>query len=77
MRKPSIACESESPNPLYWIAVFLIAACAVGLRFAIKGRDLEIGNFIVSVISGLCLAVVICGLINFKNSPIQPKGGNG
>ena len=75
--KPSNEAHLVKPNLSYWGILLLITAITVALRFTIRSNDLELGNFVVTVISGLCLAVIICGLIDFKNSPatFRPEHG--
>ncbi len=58
------------PKISYW-AIFLCIMIAVPLlRFSIYDKDYEIGNIVVSTVSGCCVAMVVCGLINFKNKPL-------
>jgi hypothetical protein len=52
---------------IYWIVIFCITIIVVALRFAIKSSDYSIGNFIVTIISGLCIALIIAGLMKFRN----------
>lgn len=77
MRKPSSAPSLQKPRLMYWIALVLITTSTVWLRFTIQVSDLEIGNFVVSVVSGLCLAAILCGLINFRNLPFRSAGAHG
>ncbi|MEJ7645784.1 MAG: DUF4184 family protein [Chryseolinea sp.] len=75
--KPSTNATIQRPQLWYWVMLLTITAVAVCLRFAVRNSDLEIGNFVVTVISGLCLAVTICGLIKIKASAVPdiPKHG--
>ncbi len=75
--KPSKNATLRKPKLSYWIMLIIITTCAVWLRFTVQQYDLEIGNFIVTAISGSCLAAVICGLINFGNPPVQLPGEHG
>jgi len=52
---------------LYWIIFLLITGATVALRFTIHPSDYEIGNLVVTTVSGMLLAVVVNGFINFNN----------
>lgn len=54
------------PNILYWLLLIVFAALAVTIRFAIKSSDYNLGNFIVTSISGVCIGLLLCGCIKFK-----------
>jgi len=47
----------------------MVAAAVVKIRFLVAPKDFELGNFVVSCISGILIALVCCGFINFKNTP--------
>ena len=55
----------------YWIYLLLITVVAVGLRFLVKSSDYHLGNFVVTVISGFCIALVVTGLMRFKNDLVR------
>ena len=67
-KSPSHKSELISPRILYWILVFAIAVIVLRLRFFIRTSDYDLGNVVVSSITGLLIGVVCCGFINFKNS---------
>jgi hypothetical protein len=67
-KSPSYKSELISPRILYWILVFAIAVIVLRLRFFIRTSDYDLGNVVVSSITGLLIGVVCCGFINFKNS---------
>ncbi len=71
-KRKSDSTPVRDPKFSYWIILFLMTLLILWIRFYIHPEDLDLGNFIVSVISGLLLASVCCGFINFKNS-IQEK----
>jgi hypothetical protein len=56
---------------MYWILLMVITAATVGVRYRIHAADMAVGNIVVSIISGLCLAVIINGFINFKTTTID------
>ncbi|HTE33755.1 MAG TPA: DUF4184 family protein [Chryseolinea sp.] len=60
-----------APRLSYWIMVSFVTLCIVALRFIIQSKDYEIGNLIVTCISGFCLALILCGLVDFKNVRLQ------
>jgi hypothetical protein len=55
------------PRIEYWLIVVGIAGLVVLARFMIDGWNPVIGNQVVSLISGLCLAVIVAGLIKFRS----------
>jgi hypothetical protein len=55
---------------LYWFTLATIAMVITWVRFLIRPLGHDIGNLIVSIISGLLLALVCCGLIKFKRTNI-------
>ncbi|SHH80022.1 protein of unknown function [Chryseolinea serpens] len=56
------------PRIDYWALLAVITMAVVALRFWIKPSDYHLGNAVVSVVSGLLVALVLCGWINFKNT---------
>ena len=54
-------------NWLYWLSFVLIAISTILIRFTIHPSDYEIGNFVVTSVSGIILALVVNGLLNFRN----------
>lgn len=48
---------------IYWVMIFAISIAIVALRFFVEHSDFNLGNFVVSSISGFCVALVICGLL--------------
>lgn len=59
------------PDNRYWILLILITAATVGARYSVYAADMAVGNIVVSIISGLCLAVIINGFINFKTTTMD------
>jgi hypothetical protein len=53
------------PQWQYWFTLTALIAITVGCRFYIFPNDYQLGNVVVTVISGLCLGLIICGLIRF------------
>ncbi|HEY5750434.1 MAG TPA: DUF4184 family protein [Chryseolinea sp.] len=56
------------PKVDYWALLAVITLAVVALRFWIKSSDYHLGNAVVSTVSGLLVALVLCGWINFKNT---------
>jgi hypothetical protein len=77
VKRPAQDSELTSPKIVYWILVFTIAILVLRLRFFINSSDYDLGNVVVSSISGLLIGVVCCGFINFKNSIHYQKSLNG
>jgi hypothetical protein len=59
------------PVLTYWFYLIVITIGVVAIRFAIKSSDYNLGNLVVSCITGLCIGLVVCGLIKFKNTVIN------
>jgi len=62
---------------LYWFTIVTLTLVITWVRFVIRPLGTDIGNFIVSVISGVLLALVCCGFINFKRINIAEESLNG
>ena len=59
------------PSVLYWSVIILMTLSVVFLRFIILPSDLNLGNFVVSSISGFCLALILTGFLK-KRSTFNP-----
>lgn len=77
LKKPSQDRELLAPKISYWILVFAIAIVVLRVRFFYHVADYNLGNVVVSSITGLLIGVVCCGFINFKNSIHYQKSLNG
>lgn len=69
--------QLTNPKIIYWIAVVVIGTVVLRMRFFISPADYNLGNVVVTSISGLLFGLVCCGFINFKNSIHYQKGLNG
>jgi len=67
MIKPAADAVTYKPRNIYWILLVFITGAVVAVRFMVK-PDYTLGNSVVCTISGLLLALVLCGLINFRNT---------
>jgi hypothetical protein len=76
-KKPSQHRELTAPKISYWLLVFAIAIVVLRVRFFYHVSDYNLGNVVVSSITGLLIGVVCCGFINFKNSIHYQKSLNG
>jgi hypothetical protein len=52
-------------NLRYWTILILITLLVVAIRFLIHHSDFNLGNLVVSMISGICIGLICCGLISF------------
>jgi hypothetical protein len=77
MIKPSPVRLPSSPQVIYWFTLLIILAATVWIRFLVFPADYNEGNLVVSVMSGLVLSLVCCGLINFKDTTRQQGSLNG
>jgi hypothetical protein len=60
--------DLHRPSVIYWLALIAITAMVVIIRFAIRSDDYNLGNFVVSCISGFCIALISCGFMSFERS---------
>lgn len=77
LKKPVGDAETVAPRISYWLLVFAIAVVVLRIRFFIHPSDYNLGNVVVTGITGLMIGVVCCGFINFKNSIHYQKSLNG
>jgi hypothetical protein len=68
LMRPNEKSMTTKPDFRYWVFVTLITTLAVVVRFSIKSADFNPGNIVVSIISGFCIAVFVCGLIRFNKA---------
>jgi hypothetical protein len=66
-REPQQHTVITRPSIAYWLLLLLITAAIVLIRFAIYPDDYNLGNVVVSSISGLCLALIINGMFRFRS----------
>jgi Domain of unknown function (DUF4184) len=76
LRPVSIQYQSTQKF-LYWFTLVTITVIVTWTRFVIVPLDSNIGNLIVTAISGFLLSLVCCGLINFKNTTLPQQSLNG
>jgi hypothetical protein len=76
-KKPVHEATLVAPKISYWLLVFAIGVAVLRIRFFIHSADYNLGNVVVSGISGLLVGVVCCGFINFKNDILYQKSLNG
>ena len=77
LMRPSQARTYSRQKFLYWFTIGTITLVITWIRFVIRPLGTDVGNLIVSVISGLLLALVCCGFINFKRTNIAQESLNG
>jgi len=77
LKKPFSCISLTSPRIAYWLVVFCIATVVIKVRFYIYPDDYDLGNTVVTSISGLLIGVVCCGFINFKNTIYYQGSLNG
>lgn len=52
----------------YWVIILLVSCSVIFLRFGFDRQSLNLGNFVVSSISAILVAVLIGGLVKFKSA---------
>jgi hypothetical protein len=77
VKKPVHEATLVAPKIAYWLVVLATAIIVLRLRFLIYPFDYNLGNVVVSGITGLLAGVMVCGFINFKNSIHFQKSLNG
>lgn len=77
LKKPVPILEISAPRITYWLLTLTIALAVLRIRFFIHPSDYNLGNVVVSSITGLLIGVVCCGFINFKNVIQYPERPNG
>jgi hypothetical protein len=58
--------KCDPPFLSYWVLLIFVTASIVAIRFAVYAADYNLGNFVVTTISGGCIALIICGVIRFN-----------
>jgi hypothetical protein len=76
-KKPRAVQTLTSPKIIYWISVVSIATVILRVRFFLSPSEYNLGNVVVTSITGLIIAVVCCGFINFKNNTYYQESLNG
>jgi len=77
VKKPIVTEQLVIPKIRYWLLVFAIAIVVLRVRFFIHSSDYNLGNVVVSSITGLLIGIVCCGFINFKKNVHYQKSLNG
>ena len=75
--KPATTTVISKPRIAYWLLVLAIAIVILRLRFFIHPHDYNLGNVVVSAITGLMAGTILCGFINFRNAPLYQNSLNG
>jgi hypothetical protein len=55
--------SSEKPSLIYWILLLSISFLVLSVRFLVRPEQLELGNFVVSAISALCVGLLATGIL--------------
>jgi hypothetical protein len=77
LKKPQDNFQPAPPRIGYWIMVFAIAITVLRIRFLIHPSDYNLGNVVVTGISGLLVGVLCCGLVRFRSRIHFQKSLNG
>lgn len=75
LKKPAVGRDHHRPNLYYWLSLLAVAAVVVEIRFLLRPADFNLGNLVVSCISGLSVALVVCGWINFAQHGQKDAAG--
>ena len=63
------------PTIGYWAIIVAVTASVVTMRFMLDEWSPKVGNQVVSLISGLCLAMVVAGLVKFRTVTVNYSNG--
>lgn len=75
--RPATSDMISKPRIGYWLLVLAIAIVILRLRFFILPYDYNLGNVVVTAITGLMAGTIVCGFINFRNAPLYQNSLNG
>jgi hypothetical protein len=67
LMKPHEKILVSRPSFGYWALVLLISCGVVFLRFSFNRQSLNLGNFVVSSISAILVALLLSGFVKFKS----------
>jgi len=70
LMRPNKNVSVYYPTFFYWLLVLIIAGGVLYLRFFFDSQSMDLGNFVVSSISAILVAILVCGFIKFKNQVI-------
>lgn len=59
------------PSALYWLIIVLVTSVILFCRFFWLPKTLDEGNFVVSLITALCISLFIAGRFRFANNSIK------
>ena len=69
--KPLKNFPVTQPTILYWLLLGVIASVITFLRFYFTTKSLDLGNFVVSAVSAILVAMLVGGLVKFKRNIIS------
>jgi hypothetical protein len=70
LMKPEKNSPVYQPTLLYWLLVGVIASGIVSLRYYFATQGLDLGNFVVSAVSAILIAILISGFVKFKRNAV-------
>lgn len=65
LKRSTVPFTAVNPSVWYWVILLLFMIVATAIRFAIYSADYNIGNLVVSSISGLCIGLIVLGWVSF------------
>jgi hypothetical protein len=68
--KPDRNIQATKVSFTYWIMLIVLIVSILFLRFFLDTKTLDLGNFVVSLVSAILLSAFLCGLINLKSKSI-------
>jgi hypothetical protein len=68
--KPDRNIQATKVSFTYWIMLIVLIVSILFLRFFFDTKTLDLGNFVVSLVSAILLSAFLCGLINLKSKSV-------
>src|SRR5262249_25619347 len=66
--KPDPTILPRRPQFVYWLAIMIIVLIIMYLRLGVHWRMEQDGDIVVTSISGLCCALIVCGFPKLKEA---------
>lgn len=63
VKKPVDHTQHYKPGWLYWLVFAIVGLVVFALRFWIAPHDFMLGNAVVTFISSICIALIVCGFL--------------
>lgn len=72
--RPDKEAITRRPSIYYWLGITVVTGLILLIRFSIVPADRTIGNLVVTAIAGICVGLIVLGLIKIKRNTDQRFG---